>query len=980
MVMAPLGEDDQVVTPRDQPAVDNPIVGLSGGVAQFGSTPVQTMLPTASQGPSPMKADGTAAKRGSFLAPIPPAVPEDGGEKGEGAGTDEVDAIGPIDESKLRLLYLLHLYTNRQTCEERGLGGDYQRWLRLLPLFVLMYEGVVRGCFEYDYAPQSMYVRGKRMYINTSQEGRDDVDDLRELKLVYGLKVTSKKYVTSVVLRISNLGSRYLDRFLDRNSKQAVEDLVYAPGTRLRRYVKYKGPEVGAPDRASGSNGGSEDGSDEGAGGETSDGADGSLEAEVNFDASFARKGSKNSFGSDIGGSDDVDSGGEDDEDDGEGTFWMYTEDGSYEEKSGVTEIEQVSYVSSPYLPQPLRRWGRETLSNTDRLNDLAKAASSIKDAELDEAITLDEVHMLVTEWVPMGGNQIVALNDKLGSSERVQGGFFTAKLDTAPELTDFTGGSEGLTAVNILDFDEAGYVNFEAEVYFPSDEGVVQIENFGVHFGEDGLVAYGLRVDGVMDRVRINLSLDLLSRLMVDVNQDTSAVVANLFSSHQRALLDLTFMGDVENRDKFYVLLTNGITPKMVADKYMDKETYENELKQVLGDTYSAHDLDDNEVLVIGKTGILVSCSAGHSLRHEPMVVAYASLQSRNVFTRSVFNRCFVLTDTLKVVHDLIEKHDHDPANIDRVRSLLSTCTEECIMLGEIQTFLLESMSDFEVPKALEDDAASLKLLECLRIEKLLNRMRARAIDIEKTITGASNDLTALREQADVINRQKKLSTSRGLDESTKNLEDLFRAGMRQGAVLEIMQVVLAGSLAFDVVDRTTGFYLGISQSITWANDWLTPYIVDTPFIWLAINLFTWVLFGGFLIWFMRYLAYMGTSVMSLRAVHNKKIVMANMRRYLGDRSIEVQDTDNDPNVFIKKYSWDEAPHAKWEGLPPTIEMTFDERYSFLLHVYIQVNKRKSKLSVEAAHELIFEDLKTYDCFKDKVTTAEITAPSVTA
>ena len=399
-----------------------------------------------------------------------------------------------------------------------------------------------------------------------------------------------------------------------------------------------------------------------------------------------------------------------------------------------------------------------------------------------------------------------------------------------------------------------------------------------------------------------------------------------------------------------------------------------------MLGDTYSAHDLDDNEVLVIGKTGILVSCSAGHSLRHEPMIVAYASLQSRNVFTRSVFNRCFVLTDTLKVVHDLIEKHDHDPANIDRVRSLLSTCTEECIMLGEIQTFLLESMSDFEVPKALEDDAASLKLLECLRIEKLLNRMRARAIDIEKTITGASNDLTALREQADVINRQKKLSTSRGLDESTKNLEDLFRAGMRQGAVLEIMQVVLAGSLAFDVVDRTTGFYLGISQSITWANDWLTPYIVDTPFIWLAINLFTWVLFGGFLIWFMRYLAYMGTSVMSLRAVHNKKIVMANMRRYLGDRSIEVQDTDNDPNVFIKKYSWDEAPHAKWEGLPPTIEMTFDERYSFLLHVYIQVNKRKSKLSVEAAHELIFEDLKTYDCFKDKVTTAEITAPSVTA
>jgi len=475
------------------------------------------------------------------------------------------------------------------------------------------------------------------------------------------------------------------------------------------------------------------------------------------------------------------------------------------------------------------------------------------------------------------------------------------------------------------------------------------------------------------MDRVKENVSLDLLSRLMVDVNQDTSAVVANLFSSHQRALLDLTFMGDVENRDKYYVLLADGITPKMTADKYMDKETFENELKQVLGDTYGAHDLDEDELLVVGKTGILVSCSKGNSLRHEPMVVAYASLHSRNVFTRCVFNRCFVLTDTLTLVHSLIETHDHDPANINHVRSLLSTCTEECIMLSEIQTFLLESLSSFEIPKPIPDDPSSARLLECLRVETALERMKARAIDIDKTITGAKNDLSALREQADVISRQKKLQTSKGLDESTKNLEDLFRANMRQGAVLEIMQVVLAGSLAFDVVDRTTGFYLGISQSIDWANDWLTPYLVDTPFVWLGINMFVWILFGGFLIWFMRYLAYMGTSVISLRAVHNRKIDMAAMRKYLKSRQIEVQDTDNDPRVYMKKYAWDEEPDSRWEGLPPTIEMTLDERYCFLLHIYIQVNKRKSKLSVEDAQRLLFEDLHQYSVFSNDSASAEI-------
>ena len=59
-------------------------------------------------------------------------------------------------------------------------------------------------------------------------------------------------------------------------------------------------------------------------------------------------------------------------------------------------------------------------------------------------------------------------------------------------------------TAVNILDFDETSYVNYEAEVHFKGRaEGVVQVENFGVHVSESGFVAYGLRVDAVMDRIR---------------------------------------------------------------------------------------------------------------------------------------------------------------------------------------------------------------------------------------------------------------------------------------------------------------------------------------------------------------------------------------------------------------------------------------------------------------------------------------------
>jgi hypothetical protein len=130
--------------------------------------------------------------------------------------------------------------------------------------------------------------------------------------------------------------------------------------------------------------------------------------------------------------------------------------------ESTITEIESVSYVSSPYIPSCVRKWGRESKRNTDRTGALVNAVSNIKD-ELDENLTLNDVRLVIGEWIPMGANQIVALNDKLGSSERVQGGFFTSQVDQNPDSSEFIGISEGLTEVNILDFDETAYVNFEA-------------------------------------------------------------------------------------------------------------------------------------------------------------------------------------------------------------------------------------------------------------------------------------------------------------------------------------------------------------------------------------------------------------------------------------------------------------------------------------------------------------------------------------
>lgn len=52
-----------------------------------------------------------------------------------------------------------------------------------------------------------------------------------------------------------------------------------------------------------------------------------------------------------------------------------------------------------------------------------------------------------------------------------------------------------GLTSVSILDYTLTKHVNFEADIHLPEDEGVVQVETFGVSMNADGTVFYGMQV-----------------------------------------------------------------------------------------------------------------------------------------------------------------------------------------------------------------------------------------------------------------------------------------------------------------------------------------------------------------------------------------------------------------------------------------------------------------------------------------------------
>jgi len=168
-------------------------------------------------------------------------------------------------------------------------------------------------------------------------------------------------------------------------------------------------------------------------------------------------------------------------------------------------------------------------LSNAHRAHECAVTDNNIRD-ELDEIITLNSVSVMVGEFIPNGAIQMVLMNENLGSTERAQGGFFTALVDDDAAGTQFQV-EPGLTAVNILDYSLTNHINIEAEIHFPEDPGIVQVETFGVSVHSTGTCFYGMQIEAVMDRIKDNISLDHLARLLVDVHTDSSRIIDSLIS-----------------------------------------------------------------------------------------------------------------------------------------------------------------------------------------------------------------------------------------------------------------------------------------------------------------------------------------------------------------------------------------------------------------------------------------------------------------
>lgn len=523
---------------------------------------------------------------------------------------------------------------------------------------------------------------------------------------------------------------------------------------------------------------------------------------------------------------------------DGE-SYWLESSSG-YKRRSTMTDVEDVSYVSSAYIPQCLRYGGRPTLSNAHRAHESGQggiAGANIRDNDLDEIITLNSVSIIVAEYIPFGSNQIVQLNTNVGSSERVQGGFISNVIDGDSSNTSLEL-SPQLTSVEVLDYTHTNHINFEAEIRFREDPGVVQVETFGISMNAEGTCFYGMQLEAVMHRIKDNISLDHLSRILVDVQQDSSSIVDSVISQYQRELLDLVFLGDASKRNKINLIIANEITPHLTAGEYMDKGDYENEFKQVIGDTRAAYDISEQDSLIFGSQGLLV---CGPSARnYEPLLCAYLQFNTLDLFLQNFFSRIWILNDELQTTYKIVETIEYDPLSLGRAREKVCTLSKEIIVLDQILGYLDEALEMMEIPPEPPEQAGR-SLYQRLEISGMREMLVRRVKDVKKNLTASQRNLDLLKEKVELESRNKSLRTSLQIDTISKQLGTLQASSGDTVRSLRILQTIFAGVIAFEVLDRLTGEWTVMDAK--WMTGFVDSFIKQNPLVWFITSIVAWLI-----------------------------------------------------------------------------------------------------------------------------------------
>jgi len=390
-------------------------------------------------------------------------------------------------------------------------------------------------------------------------------------------------------------------------------------------------------------------------------------------------------------------------------------------------------------------------------------------------------------------------------------------------------------------------------------------------------------------------------------------------------------------------------LQPMMVAEKYMDKEDFENEIKQVIGDTRSGHDLGPREVVIFGRDGLIVAGKRVNRL--DSVLTAYSELEARDHVLRVFFRRTFQLSGVISETRKLIINYEKDPGSMRKTRTLLTKTERDLILLKELLQYIQQSIELMAAPpKPDPSDVGAVELARLINFEVFRHNLSDRTKDMYKNIDGLQTSMKALYMLTDANAEAEMFALVQAQVTNGKQIENTMKAGERSSSSLEVMNGILAGSLAFDLIDRLSTLYMsydheqsiaGNGDDIPWQAFWTWfVWLGRIPMGWFVLNLVAWFLLFVFITNKMKNLADNANGALQCRFTVNTKINVDELQEFLKDKRLINEESDSTKHSHIRSVIWQEDKPKEWKGKSPLVEIKYDIANGFLLAVVLDVEQ----------------------------------------
>jgi hypothetical protein len=879
---------------------------------------------------------------------------------------DRMDADDLSDEH-IKVLILLYLYAKTSSSVD-----EPEEWVRQIPLQVLIYEGIVGKLLDFDYAPVSTMIAYNqssiRVWFNVSQEAQTAIDDLRVGGFFNSLKVVTVDERAQTMFQVSKAGIDFLRERAPQELFDQVANFVFAqlPRDCWTRLMPGQTPAMVNPK------------------------ADPKMQCVFDPDMKKGEEPDKEQ---------------ENERNPVKPTRGFRIRHGDprtgeilSEKPSKVTETEDVSYVTSPYMPQCLLTEKFRNKAgfhcNKHRLPDLVGAATEIED-DLDEIIALSNCVACVCEYIPFGANQLSALNTRLGVLDRLKNTFLSSKIDENPMETVLQL-APGLVSTDVVDCDFASFVNFSSQINLPEEGDIVQVEEIGMHINVDGTIVYGQKIEGIGNHcTEDNITLDQLSRLLVDIHEDTSKIMESLLSPVQQNQLEFVFAGDPENRGKYNLIFAdkihpaNGLDPTfdyLDVNNYMNRSDNENEVKQILSDITGAHLIGSTDVLIIGRGGLILAGPnvIGNTMA-ETLFVDFMKLQIIGIFVNQFSMRHINVELNLAEATGYIEHYTENPLYIDKFRTLLANSTRECILLSELVQYLEVSLLQVERSVLAKDgsyskdrgaeEALCAEIWDVLGLKKQLRSHRNRLKDLNKKCDSSMKTVTVQNMKGNTANVARLTETATKIEMNFKKLVDGLDAQLRSAGATELMSNIFSSNLAFIIMDRLDGdAFLGFEgtgignvNSITgelplwWVVEYIqNPFIHIVPMLFFFVNILWLLLFIYLLDKMKQRTQEEGKGVEQHTITFNKKVFLDKLETVYVDQNIIQTDVGAEKIIM-----WDDTRAEWWCGCEPKITMRYNTGNSFITKVAMQWQNTKTDFDeheMANAFRLLLEENGVFD------------------